>query len=154
MQKRSFDEALDLILKEDHRYAAEAYLFVRAGLDFTIKLYSKPDSGPARHVSGRELLEGLRQFALQEFGPMAFTVLKTWGVGRTDDFGEIVFNLVGKGVLGKTPDDRKEDFAGGYEFEAAFVQPFRPSKAAKAHDQPAGHRSAPGRRAAPHREKQ
>ena len=154
MQKRSFEEALNLILKEDRRYAAEAYFFVRTALDFTIKLYSKPDSGPARHVSGRELLEGLRQFALKEFGPMAFTVLKTWGLTCTEDFGGIVFNLVSKGVLGKTSEDRQEDFAGGYNFEAAFVQPFRPAKTGKPHDEPAGSRTKPGRHATQPRNKQ
>jgi uncharacterized repeat protein (TIGR04138 family) len=131
MQRRSFEEVLALILKEDTRYTADAYFFVRAALDYTIKMLQKPDSGPARHVSGRELLEGIRLCALQEYGPMARTVLNAWGITRTEDFGELVFNLVGKGVLGKTAEDRREDFAGGYDFTSAFVNPFLPSKPAR-----------------------
>ena len=128
MQRRSFEEALEIILKEDSRYPAEAYFFLREGLDYTIKALEKPTNGPARHVSGRELLEGLRVFAVQEFGPLALTVLKAWGITRTEDFGEIVFNLVDKGVLGKTNEDKRQDFADGYRFEDAFVKPFQPKR--------------------------
>jgi len=131
MQPRNFEAAVAAILKEDARYAAEAYRFVRAALDYTIKMLNKPETGPGRHVTGRELLEGFRLLALQEFGPLAFRVLQTWGVKRTEDVGEIVFNLVGKGVLGKTPQDRKEDFAAGYDFRAAFVTPFLPTRPVK-----------------------
>ena len=126
MKKPSFNEALDVILIEDMRYDREAYLFLKSALDFTIKLLAKPVEGPSRHVTGPELLEGIRQYAIQEFGPLAKTVLNRWGVHQCDDFGEIVFNLVHQGVLGKSETDRKEDFSGGYEFGAAFQKPFRP----------------------------
>jgi uncharacterized repeat protein (TIGR04138 family) len=128
MKKVHFNEALGQILREDPRYDEHAYYFLREALDFTIKLLAKPAGGAARHVSGGELLEGIRQYALQEYGPMARTVLNRWGVKRCEDFGEIVFNLVQKGILGKTDQDRKEDFAGGYDFDEAFLQPFRPGK--------------------------
>jgi uncharacterized repeat protein (TIGR04138 family) len=128
MKRISFSEALAQIVREDDRYDEHAYFFVREALDFTIKLLSKPLQGPGRHVSGSELLEGIRQYALQEFGPMAKTVLNRWGVNRCEDFGNMVFNLVEKGVLGKTDQDRKEDFAGGYEFDAAFREPFKGAK--------------------------
>ena len=111
-------------MREDPRYDVQAYEFLREALDFTIKLLNKPASGPTRHISGGELLEGIRQFAIREFGPMALTVLNRWGVRRCEDFGDMVFNLVGKGVLGKTDRDRKEDFSGGYDFEQAFRHPF------------------------------
>lgn len=124
MRKPSFQEAMEEILREDPRYGEQAYLFVRSALDFTIKLFSKPLEGPGRHVSGGELLEGIRQFALQEYGAMTKTVLNRWGIRRTEDFGEIVFRLVDKGVLGKTDEDRKEDFAGGYDFDEVFRAPF------------------------------
>lgn len=127
MQPNEFEDLLTQIVRDDPRYPAEAYAFLRAGLDYAVKLHSKPDHGPGRHVSGHELLEGLRQCALKEFGPMTFTVLKTWGIHRTDDFGEMVFNLVNRGLLGKTPEDKKEDFAAGYDFHEAFVQPFLPT---------------------------
>lgn len=129
MQRKSFNEALEIILQSDPRYAREAYVFLRQGLTFSVKTLNKPDHGPARHLSGRELLEGLRLYALQEFGPLAKTVLAAWGITRTEDFGEIVFNLVGHGVLGKTEEDKKEDFAGGYNFTEAFTHPFLPASA-------------------------
>ena len=129
MQKLSFPEALDVILREDRRYDIEAYLFVREALDYTVKMLNTPPQGPERHISGQELLEGIRQFAVCEYGPMALRVLNTWGVRRTADFGEIVFNLVEKGVLGKTDRDKREDFAGGYDFADAFAKPFLPPSA-------------------------
>lgn len=141
MKRISFQEALDRILERDPRYAGDAYHFVREALDFTIKMLNKPAEGPGRHVSGQELLEGIRQYALQEFGPMALRVLHHWGVRSTEDFGEIVFNLVDEGVLGKTEQDRKEDFQGGYDFVSAFQKPFRPQHATR----PAPSRRAPSR---------
>jgi len=133
MKKVNFNEALARILEDDPRYDEHAYLFLREALDHTIKMLAKPVDGPARHVSGSELLEGIRQYALKEFGPMAMTVLNRWGIRRCEDFGEIVFNLVDKGILGKTDEDRKEDFAGGYDFNKAFREPFRPSGSRQAH---------------------
>jgi len=124
MKKPSYEEVLSQIVREDPRYDAQAYEFLREALDFTIKLLSKPVEGPARHVTGGELLEGIRQYALQEFGPMALTVLNRWGLRRCEDFGEMVFHLVEKGILGKTERDRKEDFGGAYDFDQAFRQPF------------------------------
>lgn len=126
MQKVNFTEALDQILSRDPRYDRDAYHFVREGLDFTVKLLKKSATGKDRHVSGQELLEGLRRYSLQEFGPMAKTVLNYWGVKRCEDFAEIVFNLVDKGILGKTEQDTREDFRGGYDFEEAFVKPYLP----------------------------
>ncbi|MFH0953366.1 MAG: Minf_1886 family protein [Verrucomicrobiota bacterium] len=126
MKKINLTEALEQILRDDPRYDVHAYLFLREALDFTIKMLAKPSGGPQRHVSGGELLDGIRQYALQEFGPMAKTVLNRWGIKCCEDFGEIVFNLVGKGILGRTEQDKKEDFAGGYDFDEAFCQPFRP----------------------------
>ena len=128
MQKQNFAEAIEEIVKRDARFHSDAYLFVREGLDFTVKLLKKNATGPAtyRHVSGQELLSGLRQFALEQFGPMAKTVLEHWGVRQCEDFGDIVFNMVETGVLGKTDKDSRDDFKGGYSFEKAFVKPYRP----------------------------
>lgn len=126
MQKAHFEEIVERIVSNDPRYHAAAYGFLREALDFTMRMLEKPEAGKGRHVSAAELLEGIRQFALKEYGPMALMVLRTWGVRRCADFGEIVFNMVGQGLLGKTDDDRKEDFAGGYDFETAFRKPYRP----------------------------
>ena len=124
MKHPNTEELLRNILARDPRYTSEAYAFVRAGLDFTVRRLEKP-----RHVSGQELLDGLREFALAEFGPMARTVLSGWGVRRTEDIGEIVFNMVESGLLGKTDNDSRADFANGYDFEEAFRKPFRPADA-------------------------
>jgi uncharacterized repeat protein (TIGR04138 family) len=143
MQKQSFNEAVAEIVAQDARYDAEAYAFVREGLDFTVKMLKKNAHGAPehRHVSGQELLEGLRRYALEQFGPMSKTVLQHWGIRQCADFGELVFNMVEKGVLGKTDRDSREDFKGGYDFEEAFVRPYRPAS------RPAPRRAPRGRRA-------
>jgi uncharacterized repeat protein (TIGR04138 family) len=80
-----------------------------------------------RHVSGQELLGGIRDYALAQFGPMTQMVFEEWGIKRCEDFGEIVFNMVEIGLLGKTEKDSREDFANGYDFDDAFRKPFRPA---------------------------
>ena len=126
MHEATFEEGLELILAKDPRYARDAYLFVREALDYTQKAIIKENRGQLRHVSGQELLGGIREFALSQFGPMTITVLDEWCVRNSQDFGEIVFNLIDAGWLAKTKQDSKEDFAGGYDFDEAFRQPFLP----------------------------
>jgi uncharacterized repeat protein (TIGR04138 family) len=127
MQEINFDEAVDLIIAKDMRFARDAYGFVREALDFTQKLAGKESRGQIRHVSGQELLNGIRQFALQQFGPMAVTVFEEWGVKQCEDFGEIVFNMVEIGLLAKTEKDGRADFQNGYDFTDAFRKPFWPA---------------------------
>src|SRR5439155_14217996 len=79
-----------------------------------------------RHVAGPELLEGVRQYALKEFGPMALSVFSFWGIHRCEDIGHMVFNLIGAGIFGKTEEDSMEDFKEVYDFHEAFVKPFEP----------------------------
>ena len=126
-----FADIVTLICKEDARFDRRAYDFVRAGLDHTVKELRKKDAARAersRHVSGPELLEGLRAYALDQYGPLAKTVLDSWGVRRCRDFGDIVFNLIEYNVFSKTENDRREDFADIYDFETAFVKPFQPAR--------------------------
>lgn len=145
MKKANPREALDQVLKKDPRYDRDAYVFVREALDHTLKMLKKPDRKQVlrmaremgdeskllpSHVTGRELLQGIRDLARNQFGPLAKTVLEHWGVKRCEDFGEIVFNMVDAGLLGKTEQDSKADFAGGYDFEEAFVKPFLPAATA------------------------
>jgi uncharacterized repeat protein (TIGR04138 family) len=130
MQEINFDETVEIILSRDARYRREAYMFVREALDFTQKLIVKENRGQIRHVSGQELLDGIRQFALQQFGPMTVTVFAEWGIHRCRDFGEIVFNMVETGLLAKTEHDTREDFQNGYDFTDAFRKPFWPSQKA------------------------
>jgi uncharacterized repeat protein (TIGR04138 family) len=143
MQKPGFSESVDKILSKDGRYDRASYYFVREGLDYTLKMLKKNgDRQTPRHVSGQELLEGLRRYALDQFGPMAKTVLAYWGIRRCGDFGEIVFNMVEKGILGKTDQDSRDDFKGGYDFDEVFVKPYQPlgrhmrSRPAGAHANP------------------
>ncbi|MGA2866127.1 MAG: Minf_1886 family protein [Verrucomicrobiota bacterium] len=132
MHEASFDEPLELIRAKDPRYTGEAYQFVREALDYTQKSIGRENRGRIRHISGQELLGGIRDLALAQFGPMAMTVLEEWGVRNCQDFGEIVFNMVDIGVLAKTEKDTRADFAGGYDFAEAFRRPFLPpSKQAK-----------------------
>ncbi len=130
MQDPDFDGIVELICKEDPRFDRKAYDFIRLGLDQTVKELKKKDgtrAGRSRHVSGPELLEGLRVYALDQFGPLTKTVLNAWGVRRCSDFGDIVFNLIEYNVFSKTENDRREDFADLYSFEDAFVKPFLPA---------------------------
>ena len=126
MHEVSFEEALVKIQGKDPRYHREAYLFVREALDHTQKTIGKDPRGRIRHVTGQELLAGIREFALQQFGPMAKTVLEDWGIHYGEDFGEIVFNMIEVGWLAKTSKDSRADFAHGYDFDEAFRKPFLP----------------------------
>lgn len=131
MENPDFSEIVALICKEDARFDRKAYDFVRLGLDQTVKELRKRDAARAdrsRHVSGPELLEGLRAYALEQYGPLAKTVLNAWGVSRCRDFGDIVFNLIEYNVFSKTENDRREDFSDIFDFEDAFVKPFRPAR--------------------------
>lgn len=127
MDQDVFGDTVDTICSHDDRYAPDAYYFMREALDYTSKQLNKPSTGPGRHVSGQELLNGLRAFTLQEFGPMSLSVLNHWGITCTEDFGNIVFNLVESGRLGSTEHDNRNDFANGYTFDEAFAKPFRPN---------------------------
>ena len=137
MQKIGFAEALDSIVATDARYGRDAYIFLRDALDYTTKQQKKLKGAAVRHVAGPELLDGVRQYALKEFGPMVVTVLSYWGIRTTEDFGHMVFNLIGAGIFGKTEDDTIEDFKNVYDFNEVFVKPFAPPPALPAKLPPA-----------------
>lgn len=123
----NFDEELEKIMAKDPRYTRDAYLFLREALDHTQKMIGKaPKDDLPRHVSGQQLLEGIRDFALQQYGPMAGMVLRESGLRCCEDFGELVFNMVENSLLAKTDKDSREDFKGGYDFDEAFRKPFLP----------------------------
>jgi uncharacterized repeat protein (TIGR04138 family) len=132
--------AIAQLLKEDRRYPLEAYIFVFEALHYAHNVLglgsdaaSEPsggeseaeESGPQRHVSGQELCEAIRQFAVEQYGYMARLVLSNWGLHTTGDFGEIVFNLIRIGRMRKTASDRREDFDNVYDFDSAFREQFR-----------------------------
>jgi uncharacterized repeat protein (TIGR04138 family) len=108
------------------RYDEEAYRFVVEALHYTQQRLSRPRAQHAEddsaHISGQELLTGLREFATKSFGMLAGTVLRSWGVRVTDDVGRIVFELIERGEMRKTDRDRLSDFANFYDFREAFVE--------------------------------
>ena len=124
----SFSAKVDAIIARDARFDREAYLFVRDALEFTTR-QSKKKADPyvEHHVSGQQLLEGVRRYALEQYGPMVPTVFEHWRVGSCEDIGAIVFNLIEVREFGKAETDTLEDFRGGFDFHEAFVKPFRPS---------------------------
>jgi len=136
MQEINFDEAVEQILARDSRYTREAYLFVREALDYTQKLVGKETRGAIRHVSGQELLDGIRKFALNQFGPMTAKVFQEWNIRNCRDFGEIVFNMVEIGLLAKTEKDTRDDFQNGYNFTDAFRKPFQPQSKSNSETKP------------------
>jgi uncharacterized repeat protein (TIGR04138 family) len=133
MQDSEFSDIVLLICKDDTRFDRRAYDFVRLGLDFTVKEGKKRDKAASgsKHVTGQELLDGLRLFALDQYGPMAKTVLNNWGVKKCRDFGDIVYNLIDYKVFSKNEGDKPEDFDKLYDFEEAFIKPFLPQGKSK-----------------------
>ena len=129
------------LLSEDRRYKLEAYQFVGAGLEYSQEVLGlgKPgprsrrkkggeDDRPVRHVSGQDLCQALRRFAHEQYGYMAKLVLGSWGIRSTNDFGEIVYNLIKIGKMSKSDNDRREDFDKVYDFEQALVKEFAITK--------------------------
>jgi uncharacterized repeat protein (TIGR04138 family) len=113
----------------DKRYPVEAYEFLCQALMFTQEALQRvpagdlrPEDAADKHVSGAELLEGVRRFGLEQFGPMAYIVFHQWGVKATGDFGKMVYHLIDSGVWFGSDNDRIEDFDDLYDFETAFVR--------------------------------
>ncbi len=128
MKALQFEQAVESILKREKRYDPLAYLFLKDALDFTLKRAADNNGGEPRHVTGTELCHGFRDLAVQEFGPMAGTLMIEWGLRESSDVGEMVFHLIDEQMFGKQDSDTKEDFAGAYDFEEAFVKPFQPKQ--------------------------
>ena len=126
------DPKIEELVRRDPRYPCEAYEFVFAALACTQKMIGRaavegtqPGREEEYHVSGQQLVLGIRDLALREFGMMARTVFRQWGINRTDDFGEIVFNLVEAGLMSKTNEDNRADFRGIYDLDEALVRGYR-----------------------------
>jgi uncharacterized repeat protein (TIGR04138 family) len=137
MHEVSLEEVLEQILAADSRYHRDAYFFVKDALDHTQRLVTKSALGKVRHVSGQELLDGIREYSLTQFGPMVITVFEEWGIYSCRDFGEIVFNMVEHKLLAKTERDSREDFVNGYGFDDAFRKPFLPASKQAVTEKPA-----------------
>ena len=128
------------LLRQDRRYKGEAYAFVFDALSYAHKVLgmgtvrsseegeaaaSEEASEAERHLTGQQLCEAIRQYALEQYGYMAKCVLNSWGVYKTGDFGEIVFNLIRIGQMRKTKDDRREDFDDVFDFDAGLTHSFK-----------------------------
>jgi uncharacterized repeat protein (TIGR04138 family) len=133
-------DPLSKLLREDRRYKREAYIFVSESLRFAHEVlelgeeqpseplpepFEDPEKKPERHVTGQQLCEAIRQYALHLYGYMAKTVLNSWGLSTTGDFGEIVFNLIRAKQMRKTSQDTRADFDDIYDFDEAFRKNFQ-----------------------------
>lgn len=121
-----FETIVEEIYEKDSRYKEDAYVFVMEALAYTQKKFKR-----SKHVKGEEMLLGMKELLLNKFGPMTMPVLEHWGIKSTEDFGNIVFNLVENRVLSKTEDDSIEEFKNGYNFEEVFDSGYRKQLAKK-----------------------
>ena len=120
MVNQEFYSIIDQICDSDPRYKSDAYEFLMEALAYTQKRFKR-----VKHVSGEELLEGIKQLLMHRFGPMTLLVLNHWGIKRTEDFGSIVFNLVTNRILSKDSEDNIDSFQNGYDFNEVFDQGYR-----------------------------
>jgi len=111
----TLEAALAEIRRRDGKFNERAYVFVLAALEF-----AQTRLPARRHLSGVELAWACRDFALEQFGMLANSVLTHWGIQTTDDFGQIVFMLIDVGLLAQQPTDRLEDFERVYDFAEVF----------------------------------
>ncbi|HEY6207633.1 MAG TPA: Minf_1886 family protein [Gemmatimonadales bacterium] len=116
----TLEEALERIGQQDGRYHERGYLFVLAALE-----YAQQRLPARRHLTGAELAWACRDFALEQFGLLAATVLGHWGITSTADLGCIVFTLIDVGLLARQPSDKLQDFDHVYDFAEAFRVGYR-----------------------------
>jgi len=124
MTALTLEAKVEELTRTDGRYSTDAYHFVFEALDYALQERHRQRS--TRHVGVLELLDAIRRLALDQFGPLARCVFESWGVYETEDFGEVVFNLVQNDLLNQSDGDRKEDFRGGYSFREVFEESYRP----------------------------
>lgn len=131
--------ALNRLVREDPRYPIEAYYFVRDALTFACDIlelgacseqdcgcegqFEQP-GGHERHLTGQELCEAIREYAINQYGFMAKIVLNQWGIHSTSDFGDIVYNMIDIGLMKKSPRDRRSHFDNVYDFDEVFQENF------------------------------
>ncbi len=127
------------LLQQDPRYTLEAYQFIRDALAHGQDVLGLGDQAEEsaedemndpfdvtseQHLTGQQLCESIRHYAMQQYGYMAKIVLNQWGLKTTGDFGEIVYNLIRIGMMKRSDTDRREDFDNCYDFTEAFEQKF------------------------------
>ena len=128
------DHPLAELLRRDRRYHRNAYFFVFEALRYAQEhlglgqptVSDDPSLEEQRHVTGQQLCEAIRRYAIEQYGMLAKSVLNDWGVRSTADFGEIVFNLIDIGQMKKTDTDRREDFENVFDFGEGLRDEFLP----------------------------
>jgi uncharacterized repeat protein (TIGR04138 family) len=113
------EQVMDRLRERNPRYRETAYVFLISALHYVLQRLDE-----TRHITGPELTEGVRDLAIERFGPMARTVLEHWGICCTGDVGEIVFALVECGILIKQDEDCLDDFLGVVDFEEVFERDY------------------------------
>ncbi len=120
------EDKIQSVRRRDRRFSRNAYYFVLDALDFTMSNLGREQmTGEERHVGGKELLAGIKDYAADQFGPMAALVFERWGVRSPADFGEIVFNLIDAELLSRRPSDSRLDFVDGIDFRETFAEKHR-----------------------------
>ncbi|CAN5601377.1 hypothetical protein BH09PLA1_BH09PLA1_34650 [soil metagenome] len=125
------ERPLQEIVDELALYPADAFQFVQEGLSYAANEVHGPSpaglsaDSVSRHISGQQLCEGLRRYALLNWGMLAQTVLRRWNITCTLDFGRIVFALIDAGRMQKTDHDNLEDFRNVFDFRTAFEVDYR-----------------------------
>jgi uncharacterized repeat protein (TIGR04138 family) len=122
----AFGEAVRQVRAGDPRFAPQAYDFLCKALEHTVKAL-KREQAEDHHVTGPELLQGFRNLALHDFGPMAWLVMSEWGIRRSEDVGAMVYQLIAIRYFGRNETDSIEDFSDGVSMEEALTKPFLPS---------------------------
>ncbi|HBM17087.1 MAG TPA: hypothetical protein DD381_12195 [Lentisphaeria bacterium] len=125
MKSNEFYNTVKKITLKDARYAPDAYEFVNDAVIFTVKLFEQ-QKGKARHVTGMELLVGIKEYAIKKFGPMSLEIFQEWGIREPISIGNIVFNMIEYNLLSKTDKDSLDDFNVNYNFEEELRRPFIP----------------------------
>jgi len=128
MQPTQFMDAVHAVIARDPRYDIGAYYFLKDALDFTVKRVMDGNEGEHRHVSASELIYGFRDLALQEFGPMASTLMSEWNLKTCNDIGVMVFLLIEEGAFGKQDSDTPEDFSSIFNLVESLDAPFLPKQ--------------------------
>lgn len=117
-------KTVEQLADDSGKFPADAFHFVREGLQFTLERMAGDGQSCQQHISGEDLCWGLRDYALKRWGLLAPAVLQSWNVKRTEDFGKIVFAMVETGWMAKNDSDTIDDFNRVYDFEAAFEGEF------------------------------
>lgn len=123
MKDEKFRETVSRILDHDSRYAAEAYAFVSDAVNYTAEKLNRRNKS-SRHISGHELLEGITDYALKQFGPLACEVLSEWGLENGLSIGNVVFNMVNEKLLTANENDSIEDFSVDFDITEELRRPF------------------------------